>query len=514
MPYELIEVSKGKYKVCKVGESKCFSKKGLSKKKAEAQLKAIGIHERKKMKGGAEQMQAPTFDEYLKENYPDYANLSMQGTRQVGKNSWETVVNSNDKILFDKEKYDKFMADALGKEEFEKLKKKNPRRTQTYEEYIKSFETIARARSTRNLSAEERSSMDKQNMDNKVEIYNQYLKEYPEMQPTMCRVKDEKVVPQYQTTMGICKEEHRKYDKAQQCSGVFGKINCALTDVADWAVENIGDKLPGVGKFVSEAYKSGFAPPTSKFYTGSGIPKNRKLYEEIKKEIYEKQPKNSLYRSTRIVKEYKNRNGQFRESKSKEQMNIPKWFKQDWIDVQSYMEGKEKKCGSVKNDKYPLCRPKKILEKLTEEQMKKMLDEKQKLKEKPLITKKVLGTDKFNIKPTLSGTGSGKKDFKTYLKEVQKVSPIKYMNLVKKNAKENGYDTSKIKWATDGKHKLEYDGVKFGAMKYMDYLLYQLKEGKGMAEIKRKNYRKRAEKVMKASDDKFSPASLSYYILW
>lgn len=41
MPYKLKSVGKGKYKVCKKKGSKCFSKKGLSKKTAQQQMKAI-----------------------------------------------------------------------------------------------------------------------------------------------------------------------------------------------------------------------------------------------------------------------------------------------------------------------------------------------------------------------------------------------------------------------------------------------------------------------------------------
>lgn len=45
MPYKIKKSGKG-YKVCKkFGKAKCFSKKPLSKKKAKAQMRAIGMHE-------------------------------------------------------------------------------------------------------------------------------------------------------------------------------------------------------------------------------------------------------------------------------------------------------------------------------------------------------------------------------------------------------------------------------------------------------------------------------------
>ena len=43
MPYKIKKTKKG-YKVCKKVGGKCFSKKPLSKEKAKAQLKAIGLH--------------------------------------------------------------------------------------------------------------------------------------------------------------------------------------------------------------------------------------------------------------------------------------------------------------------------------------------------------------------------------------------------------------------------------------------------------------------------------------
>lgn len=46
---------------------------------------------------------------------------------------------------------------------------------------------------------------------------------------------------------------------------VFRKINEGLTKIADVGVEAVGSMLPGVGKFVAEAYKT-FAPPGSQYY--------------------------------------------------------------------------------------------------------------------------------------------------------------------------------------------------------------------------------------------------------
>lgn len=136
-------------------------------------------------------------------------------------------------------------------------------------------------------------------------------------------------------------------------------------------------------------------------------PKNKKLYEQVKKKVYEEIPKHSLYRSAIIQKEYQKQGGTYTKTKSdNNKMNIEKWFKQDWISLNDYVRGNIVACGAnnaKKYNEYPLCRPKAIAEQLTKTQIKKMIKEKTKIKEKPLKTEKVLKTKKYNIKPTNKG---------------------------------------------------------------------------------------------------------------
>ena len=51
-------------------------------------------------------------------------------------------------------------------------------------------------------------------------------------------------------------------------------------------------------------------------------PKNKKLYEEVKDEVYKKHPKHSAYRSGLLVKEYKARGGEYIGKKM---------MKKDWV---------------------------------------------------------------------------------------------------------------------------------------------------------------------------------------
>jgi hypothetical protein len=58
-------------------------------------------------------------------------------------------------------------------------------------------------------------------------------------------------------------------------------------------------------------------------------PKNIKLYEKVKEEIYKKYPKHSAYRSGLIVKEYKARGGEYKGTKKKNE-GLSRWFKEEW----------------------------------------------------------------------------------------------------------------------------------------------------------------------------------------
>lgn len=133
---------------------------------------------------------------------------------------------------------------------------------------------------------------------------------------------------------------------------------------------------------------------------GKGKPSNLKLYEKIKKDVYERYPKHSLFRSALLVKEYKKHGGTYTNENKED--NIKKWFKDEWISANDFLRDKEVACGSSKSkeeyNEYPLCRPKNILEKMTKPEIKKLITEKNKLKEKHLKTEKILNTKKYNVK--------------------------------------------------------------------------------------------------------------------
>ena len=66
------------------------------------------------------------------------------------------------------------------------------------------------------------------------------------------------------------------------------------------------------------------------------IPKDQKLYDNVKKAVYKEMPTHSAYRSGQLVKRYKevyekkygNKNAY--EGKKKEKEGLSRWFKEEW----------------------------------------------------------------------------------------------------------------------------------------------------------------------------------------
>ena len=61
-------------------------------------------------------------------------------------------------------------------------------------------------------------------------------------------------------------------------------------------------------------------------------PKNKKLYEEVKAEIYKKHPKHSAYRSGLLVQEYKRRGGEYIGKKNDEK-GLGRWYREKWVNT-------------------------------------------------------------------------------------------------------------------------------------------------------------------------------------
>ena len=97
------------------------------------------------------------------------------------------------------------------------------------------------------------------------------------------------------------------------------------------------------------------------------------------------------------------------------------------------------------------------------------------------------------------------------------MSEVDYLKKAKAKAKKAGYDPKKLSLCSDGVHKLDYDGVKFGRVGYGDHIIYSFLEKKGEVERgtaskKRKVFRK-SHGAMKDSG-KLSANQLAIHLLW
>lgn len=108
--------------------------------------------------------------------------------------------------------------------------------------------------------------------------------------------------------------------------------------------------------------------------------------------------------------------------------------------------------------------------------------------------------------------------FTSQLKNIG-LTPKKYLSLVKHVAKKRGYDPKLLSISNDSIHKLNYGGTLFGRVGYNDKIIYAWLEHnnkipEGTMKKKYTNYRARAEKVMKETNNKYSPSSLSFNLIW
>lgn len=91
-------------------------------------------------------------------------------------------------------------------------------------------------------------------------------------------------------------------------------------------------------------------------------PINKSLYEKVKKLANKKfSSKTGIYKSSWIVKKYKELGGKYKGKKSSKS-GLKRWYREDWVDLnRKSKNGKYEKCGrrSSKTGKYPLCRPSK-----------------------------------------------------------------------------------------------------------------------------------------------------------
>ena len=105
-------------------------------------------------------------------------------------------------------------------------------------------------------------------------------------------------------------------------------------------------------------------------------PANKELYEKIKKKLYEEMPKHSAYRSSILVKRYKEAGGTYIGKKNKNS-GLIRWHKESWKN-QRGGEGYKKKGDVYRPTKRVNSKTPTTFSELSKEDIKKAMAEKKK----------------------------------------------------------------------------------------------------------------------------------------
>lgn len=112
-------------------------------------------------------------------------------------------------------------------------------------------------------------------------------------------------------------------------------------------------------------------------------PVDKKLYEKVKKIIYERYAKPSAYRSGAVIRLYKDQGGKFEDDGKPKKLK--QWFNEAWIDINK----------SKTKNSYPVFRPTKRVNKTTPLTVQEI--DKKNLIQQIKIKQKIKGTS--NLKP-------------------------------------------------------------------------------------------------------------------
>lgn len=209
-------------------------------------------------------------------------------------------------------------------------------------------------------------------------------------------------------------------------------------------------------------------------------PTNPQLYEKAKEIVYAKYSKPSAYRSGATIKKYKELGGTF-EGGDKPRGKLHQWFMEKWQDVNP----------DKTPTSYPVYRPTKKINPST-----------------PLTVNEI---DPQNLKEQskLKQVIKGQKNLPPFMDNQKYEELKKYSNprTVLAKGKKAGYDIHVSPLKTKKYMIITPEGKKahFGFMGMEDYTKHK-------NEKRKDNFKKRNAKW--ATADKYSPAYLSYYLLW
>ena len=109
----------------------------------------------------------------------------------------------------------------------------------------------------------------------------------------------------------------------------------------------------------------------------SSVPKNKILYEKVKKDANKVFKNHGVYKSAWIVREYKKRGGEYEGKKPSKSTGLKRWFREDWVRVGPDGKSTNQPCGRSSKEiekkvKKGLCRPSKRVTKETPKTVKEL----------------------------------------------------------------------------------------------------------------------------------------------
>jgi len=521
MPYTIRKVKDG-YKVCKKNDSKCFSKEGMPKDKAEKQMKAIGLSGGLKpitaRVGGKVLLKKKIVEKYFpkSDTYSTYVEPFVGGGSVYfykNKDEHKEVVNDIDPdiyILFKGlQTYDakKIAEDINGdytKKEFEEIRDSEPE--DAYNKFLRTYLLYKLSYFGRGLT------FGKSRVNTSFEGYKERLKgvditksDYKDIiqkynQPSTFFYLD----PPMRESQGAYRFPAIDVPELVKVLGTIkGKF---LLSLAETKVKKELFKdykiVPVTTKYVGEKTKGGQTKKVKEYLImnyeprmqGSGLIGGATHRENILKKYKLEDKGYSLEELSKItstslktLQEVYNRGiGAYKTNPTsvrmkgsyKKGVDAPmskKLSKEQWAmaRVYSYLDGNPKHDSDLKGG----CRG------------------------------------------CMGACGGSMVKFHKQLKSVGLTHDI-YMKKAKELAKASGYDPEKLSMSEDENHKLCYDGVCFGKIDYYDYIIYSWLESKGelpegTADKKRKAYRARASKARGDwKSNRNSPNNLAINILW
>ena len=455
MPFEIKNLKDGTYKVCKVYEpTKCFSKKGMSKKKAVKQMQAIIINEHK------------------------------QPLLEGGVIDKDTFLRRQSKGIYKGLTYDQFVD----------LENKDRQRVNT-----------------------EIQQLNEQNKQ-----YDQFIKENPDYEEVMCSFDENGDANKTRTTKAQCKLNHNKAKRKAYDKSIMGKAVNALTDIADFAVDN----LPIIPEPVKDIYKK-YGPSTSKF-SGNGlcISKSSKVHPMSSRDRNILYSRARLESIARIDDEFPDLDKQ-----RKDELKLP--YIHSTVVYPDLVLSEHPNYAEYGYWSKPINYETRF-EEFAPNYMKTPI-EREKIKELYELSKSMSG-GRHNFSDYLSDEyynhiadlmnqikGSGKKSstnkFKKQLESID-MTLDEYLTNAKKIAKLRGYNPDFLTIADDNDHKLDYNGTKFGKVGYGDFIIYLFKANQGLIPFeyaleKMQAYHKRAENIKGDwKKNKESANNLALSIIW